>query len=138
MLAPMETSSTPPQRRSFLARLGFSRAFFGNPVTWIVAALWVVASIGVVRADRNYTYTCSLAAPMHAGVINIPEYYVQPSDTLAYEACKGRIPVRYQDNWPLADCSPGGRAHFSDGRQAFFPQKCRRDTGNYFELGTGR
>lgn len=119
---------------AMLARLGFSRLFFGNPVTWIVAALFVVSATSVVRADRNFTYTCTAAAPVHAGVINIPEYFVQPTDTLAYELCKERLPTRFAGVWPLADCSPGGRARFSDGRLAFFPQKCRRDTGNYFTL----
>lgn len=112
--------------------LGFDRAFLVNPVTWLVAAFVAIAFVQVGRADRNYTLTCTLAAPMHANVINIPEYYVQPSDTLAWQACKGRVPINYVAHWPLADCSPGGRARFSDGRLAFFPQKCRANTGNYF------
>ena len=113
-----------------LARLGFSRRFLLNPVTWIAVAMLVVAGVQVVRADRNFDYTCAVAAPMHAGVIYDDEYYVQPMDTEAYLACKGRVPDKYKTEWPIADCSPGGRARFSDGRLAFFPQKCRRDTGN--------
>jgi hypothetical protein len=115
-----------------LARLGFNQAFLVNPVTWIALALLAIASAQVVRADRNFDYTCALTAPIHGGVINIPEYYVQPSDTVAYRACKGRIPERWKNHWPLADCSPGGMARFSDGRLAFFPQKCRENTGNYW------
>ncbi|MBM3507504.1 MAG: hypothetical protein FJX64_07240 [Alphaproteobacteria bacterium] len=117
---------------SVLRRLGFRRAFFTNPVTLLAVALLALAWAQVVRADRNYDYTCSVTAPIHGGVINIPEYYVQPSDTLAYAACKGRVPDRWKAHWPLADCSPGGRARFSDGRLAFFPQKCRENTGNFW------
>ncbi len=117
-----------------LGRLGFNLAFVRNPVTWVAAALLVIAWVQVVRAERNYDYTCSVAAPLHADVINIPEYFVQPSDTLAYQACRGRVPAKYKAHWPLADCSPGGKARFSDGRLAYFSQKCRRDTGNYFAL----
>ena len=113
-----------------LTRLGFSRDFFANPVTWMSIALLVVTWVRAGRADRDFTYTCSLTAPIHAGAIYNDEYYVQPSDTLAYEYCKGRVPERYKANWPLANCAPGGMARFSDGRLAFFPQKCRRDTGN--------
>lgn len=113
-----------------LSRLGFTRAFFTNPVTLMALAMLVLGYAQVVRADRNFSRTCALAAPIHGGVINIPEYYVQPSDTVAYEACKGRIPDRWKDHWPLAHCEPGGRARFSDGRLAFFPQKCRENTGN--------
>ena len=119
---------------SVLAHLGFNRSFLNNPVTWIAVALFVIAGTSVVRADRSYTYTCAVLAPIHAGPVNGDEYFVQPTDTLAYQLCQGRIPARFQDRWPLADCSPGGRARFSDGHPAFFPQKCRRDTGNYFVL----
>ncbi|MSP20921.1 MAG: hypothetical protein EXQ93_05260 [Alphaproteobacteria bacterium] len=115
-----------------LARLGISRRFFLNPVTWVAVGMLVIASVQVVRADRNYDYTCAIAAPIHAGAIYDDEYFVQPTDTLAYQACKGRVPAKYVTEWPLADCTPGGRARFSDGRLAFFPQKCRRDTGNLF------
>jgi hypothetical protein len=115
-----------------LARLGLNRAFLLNPVTWVAAALLVLAWSSAVEADRHYTYTCSLTAPIHVGPQNGDEYYVQPSDTLAYQYCLGRIPERFQGRWPLADCSPGGVARTSDGRLANFPQKCRRNTGNYF------
>lgn len=117
-----------------LARLGFNRRFFLNPVTWIAAALLVISASSVVRAERNFTYTCAAMAPIHVGIIYDDEYFVQRTDTLAYETCKGRIPTRFKDTWPLADCSTGGRARFSDGRLAFFPQKCRSNTGNYFEF----
>jgi hypothetical protein len=113
-----------------LRKLGFNRAFFANPVTWMAVGMLVVAFAQVVRADRNFDYTCSLTAPIHGGIIYNDEYFVQPTDTLAYQACAGRIPDRWKDNWPLAHCEPGGMARFSDGRLAFFPQKCRRDTGN--------
>ena len=110
--------------------LGINRAFLGNPVTWIVGMFIAVAAVSVVRAERHYDYTCALAAPIHGGVVNIPEYYVQPIDTIAYELCKGRIPDRWKNLWPLADCRPGGVAHYSDGSRAQFPQKCLRESGN--------
>ena len=113
-----------------LARLGFSWTFLTNPVTWVAAAILLVAMTSVVRADRNYDLTCAAAAPIHIGVINNDGYFVQPTDTIAYQACKGRVPVRWKALWPLADCSPGGRPHYSDGSIAMIIQKCRRDAGN--------
>ena len=117
---------------SVLASLGLNRAFLTNPVTWVALALLAVAWTSVVRADRNYTYTCSVSAPIHGGPVNGDEYYVQRTDNIAYEACLGRIPERWVGRWPLTDCAPSGRAHYSSGQPAHFPQKCRRDTGNYF------
>ena len=117
-----------------LARLGLNRAFFLNPVTWIAVVLLVVAVSSAVQADRHYSYTCSLTAPIHLSQINNDEYFVGIYDTMAYQACKGRIPERFKNIWPLADCSPGGRARWSSGELAGFPQKCRRDTGNYFQF----
>ena len=115
-----------------LSKLGFNQRFFSNPVTWVVAAMLAVAWVQAVRADRHFTYTCSITAPIHGGgIIYDDEYYVQRTDTLAYQACLGRIPDRWKGNWPLAHCDvPGGMARFSDGRLAFFPQKCRENTGN--------
>lgn len=114
--------------------LGLNRAFAANPVTWMVALFIVVAGVAAVRAERHFDYTCALAAPIHGGVVNIPEYYVQPLDTIAYELCKGRIPERWKNLWPLADCRPGGRAHYSDGSRTQFPQNCRPTAGNNFVL----
>ncbi|MBM3507502.1 MAG: hypothetical protein FJX64_07230 [Alphaproteobacteria bacterium] len=114
-----------------LSWLGLNRAFFQNPVTWLVTAIVAITWVQVVRAARHFDYTCALMAPIHGGgIIYLDTYYVQRSDTAAYEACKGRVPERWKTEWPLADCSPGGRARFSDGRLAFFPQKCRENTGN--------
>ena len=53
-----------------LARLGFNRTFLTNPVTWVAAVILLIAMTSVVRADRNYDFTCALAAPIHIGVIN--------------------------------------------------------------------
>ncbi len=113
-----------------LARLGFSRRFFANPVTWLAAGIFVVAGASVVRADRHYSYTCALAAPIHIALINDDDYFVQPTDTIAYNACKGRIPVRWKDLWPLADCSPGGVPRYSDGSIAMIIQKCQKGRSN--------
>lgn len=116
-----------------LARLGLTRAFFLNPVTWVVAGLLVIALTSGVRAERNYDYTCAVMAPMHGGAVNGDEYYVVPYDNRAYEACLGRIPERWVGRWPLTDCSPGGRAHYSSGAPAPFPQRCRSNNlGNYW------
>ena len=113
-----------------LARLGFSRKFFANPVTWVAAVVFLMAMTSVVRADRHYDLTCALAAPIHIGLINLDEYFVQPTDTIAYNACKGRVPVRWKNLWPLADCSPGGRPHYSDGSIAMLVQKCQKGRSN--------
>lgn len=113
-----------------LDRIGLNRAFLSNPVTWLAVALLVVAGSSAVRADRHYDYTCALMAAIHSGGVNGDDYFVQPTDTLAYETCKGRVPTRFKNIWPLADCSPGGRPHFSDGSVAGLIQKCRRVSGN--------
>jgi hypothetical protein len=113
-----------------LARLGFSRAFIRNPVTWIAVLVLSLAMTSVVRADRHYSYTCALAAPIHIGLINLDEYFVQQTDTIAYEACKGRVPARWKNLWPLADCSPGGRPRYSDGSIAQLIQKCQKGRSN--------
>lgn len=117
-----------------LGLLGIDCAFLGNPVTWIVALFICVAAVSAVRAERHFDYTCALAAPIHGGVVNIPEYYVQPTDTIAYELCKGRIPERWKNLWPLADCRLGGVARYSDGSRTQFPQNCRTTAGNTFVL----
>ncbi len=113
-----------------LDRIGLNRAFFSNPVTWIALAVFVLAGTSVVRADRHYDYTCALAAQIHSGPVNNDEYFVQPTDTIAYNACKGRIPERWKNLWPLADCSPGGRPRYSDGSVAMLIQKCQKGRVN--------
>lgn len=118
------------QANHMLDRLGFNRAFFRNPVTWVALAIFAFAGTSVVQADRHYDYTCALAAPIHVGPINNDEYFVQPTDTIAYEACKGRVPARWKNLWPLADCSPGGRPRYSDGSIAMLIQKCQRGRSN--------
>lgn len=117
-----------------LARLGFHRAFLANPVTWLAVGIFAVAGASVVQADRHYSYTCALAAPIHISLINDDDYFVQPTDTIAYNACKGRIPERWKNLWPLADCRPGGVARYSDGSRTQFPQNCRPTAGNNFVL----
>ena len=112
--------------------IGFRREILANPVTWIAAALVALAAAAVVRADRHYDHTCAVIAPVVTGAVYNDEYIVQPHDNLTYEYCLGRIPPAYVYRWPLTDCSPGGRAHFSDGSLAPFPQKCRFDSGNRF------
>jgi hypothetical protein len=113
-----------------LDRIGFNRAFLRNPVTWIALAILVFAGTSAVRADRHYDLTCALAAPIHAGPVNNDEYFVQPTDTIAYNACKGRVPARWKNLWPLADCSPGGRPRYSDGSTAMLTQKCQKGRSN--------
>lgn len=44
--------------------------------------------------------------------------------------CKGRIPARFIDLWPLSDCRPGGWSHWSNGNRANFAQNCRPRSGN--------
>lgn len=113
-----------------LARLGLSRNFIANPVTWVVAALLVTAVAAVVRAEQGWDETCAAIAPV---VVIAPaiysDYYVQPLENTTYENCLGRIPDRWKDDWPLTDCRLGGKPHYSDGYLASFNQKCRWDSG---------
>lgn len=115
-----------------LARLGFSRRFLVNPVTWLAAGIWVVAAFAAVDAERGWGETCAAISPV---VVVAPrvydEYFVQPLENVTFEKCDGRIPDRWRDEWPLTDCRPGQQPRFANGHIAAFPQKCRIDTGVY-------
>lgn len=89
-------------------------------------SLLVVAVASAARADRHYSSTCAITAPIHVAPVNRDDSIVGVHDTLAYESCKGRIPERFKDTWPLADCSADGRGRFSSGDLAGFPQTCSR------------
>lgn len=117
---------------TLLQSFGFRRGFFVNPVTWVVLALIALVLGAATRADRHYDHTCAVIAPVVTGAVYADEYYVQPLDNATYEYCLGRIAPAYAHRWPLTDCSPDGRSHFSDGTPAAFPQKCRFDLGNRF------
>lgn len=114
-----------------LARLGIDRSFLLNPATWVTTALFVIAVMSAVHADRNFTSTCYAIAPMVIEITVLDIYFVQPLDNRTYEACKGRIPARYAGIWPLSDCNTkGGWSHWSNGNRANFPQNCRSKDGN--------
>ena len=112
-----------------LARLGFNRGFLLNPVTWIAAALAVIAVSSAVQADRNYDSTCAAIAPVVVGATGNDEYFVQPLDNQTYTYCLGHMPERFAGIWPLSDCRPGGWSHWSNGNRASFPQNCRARSG---------
>ncbi|MDA1132830.1 MAG: hypothetical protein O2905_06360 [Proteobacteria bacterium] len=114
-----------------LARIGFNRAFLVNPVTWVATALVGIGLLVANSADQHYDDTCAAIAPAVIGITGLDEYFVQIWDNKTYEHCLGRIPARWEGQWPLTDCSPGGVPHYSSGAPAWFPQKCRFDTGVY-------
>lgn len=116
---------------TFFVRAGFNRTFLLNPVTWVIVGLTAVSLYSVERADRYYDYTCAVISPLVTSAVTHEEYFAQRLENITYEHCLGRIPERYADRWPLTDCRPGGRPHFSNGSSAAFPQKCRFNTGTY-------
>lgn len=113
-----------------LAAIGLNRDFLLNPVTWVTLVFIGIAAASAVHADRNFDQTCSDAAQVSFGPTAIDEYFVQPLDNQSYEMCKGRIPARFIDLWPLSDCRPGGWSHWSNGNRANFAQNCRPRSGN--------
>jgi hypothetical protein len=110
--------------------LGMNRNLAANPVTWGVIALLAIATAAMARSDRNFTYTCAVMGPVVVGAVGIPEYYVGRYENITYDLCVARLPERYVKGWPLSDCRPGGRAMWSDGTLAGFPQVCRTKRGN--------
>lgn len=114
-----------------LSRLGFSRAFLVNPVTWVATGLVGIGLLVANGADQHYDDTCAVIAPAVIGITALDEYFVQPYDNVTYEHCVGRIPEPWVGKWPLTDCSPGGMPRYANGAPAWFPQKCRFDTGVY-------
>lgn len=113
-----------------LSWMGIDRSFVSNPVTFGALALVVIAAASAARSHQNFTNTCVTASPVVVNVTIIDTYFVGRFENIAYEHCGGRIPDNYSKRWPLSDCRPGGRAMWSDGTLAGFPQVCRAQRGN--------
>ncbi|MBT3396187.1 MAG: hypothetical protein HOB82_00860 [Alphaproteobacteria bacterium] len=102
-----------------------------NPVTLGALVLVLIAGAAASRSDLHLTYTCEVISPVVVGGTGADGYYVGRYERIAYETCgRERIPDNYIDAWPLSDCRPGGRAMWSDGTLAAFPQVCRHNRGN--------
>jgi hypothetical protein len=110
--------------------IGFNRKLATNPVTWGVIALITMVSAVAARNDRNLTESCAAMSPVVVGATGIPEYYVGRYENIVFDLYTGRIPDRYLNSWPLSDCRPGGRAHWSDSSLAALAQVCRTKRGN--------
>ncbi len=110
--------------------LGINRSFASNPVTLGALALVVIAAASAARSHQNFTDSCVTASPVVVNVTIIDTYFVGRYENIAYDVCGGRIPDNYANRWPLSDCRPGGRAKWSDGTLAGFPQVCRTKRGN--------
>jgi hypothetical protein len=114
-----------------LSWLGLNRSFLTNPVTLGALALVVIAGAAATRANMHLTYTCGVVSPVVVNSTGMDGYYVGRYERIAYETCgRDRIPDNYVNTWPLADCRPGGRAMWSNGNLAEFPQVCRTKPGN--------
>ena len=112
-----------------LSRIGISKNFFSNPFTMLFIMLLAAASISALDADKRWSSACAAITYVVIGAQGFDEYFVQPLENVTYEECFGRIPEDLVDWWPLTDCSPGGRPHYSGGATMRAAQKCRFNTG---------
>jgi hypothetical protein len=111
--------------------LGLNRSFVTNPVTLGALVLVVIAGAASERSDKHLTYTCGVSSPVVVNSTGMDGYNVGRYERIAYETCgRERIPENYVDRWPLDNCFSGGRAQWSDGTLAGFPQACRHNRGN--------
>ena len=117
--------------RGMLSWLGLNRSFVTNPVTLGVLALVMISGAAATRTHLHLTETCAAASPVVVNATGMDGYYVGRYERIAYETCgRNRIPETYVNAWPLSDCRPGGRAMWSNGSLAGFPQVCRHNRGN--------
>ena len=114
-----------------LSWLGLNRSFLTNPVTLGALALVFIAGAAATRTNLDLTEACASAAPVVVNATGMDGYYVGRYERIAFETCgRDRIPDNYVNAWPLSDCRPRGRAMWSNGTLAAFPQVCRHKLGN--------